>query len=69
MDPDSEPIEEVEGSCHSIYEASYQEIERNQNPLLRASKIAKRIKFDRRIDMKERKHLKSRYNIIIFRLR
>ena len=35
----------------------------------RAHKLSKRIKYDKRIDIGERRHLQQRLNIISFRLR
>ena len=45
------------GDNESVYEETYQNIKKSSNPLWRAHKLSKRIKYDRRIDIGERRHL------------
>ncbi len=53
----------------SVYEHTYQKISEKLHPLLRAAKLTKRIRKDKRITMQQRKALKARRNIIMFRIR
>ena len=62
-------VEETIASDDSVYDHSYQHISNRQHPLLRIHKLSKRIEKDKKINNRERKALKSRRNIIAFRLR
>ena len=56
-------------SDDSVYDSTYQNINKQEHPLLRASKLTKRIRKDKRITHEQRKALKARRNIITFRLK
>ena len=56
-------------SDDTVYESSHQEISKHQHPMLRAAKLTKRIRKDARISQAQRKALKTRRNIITYRLR
>ena len=53
----------------SVYESTYQVINKKSHPMLRAFKLTKRIQKDKMITQSTRKALKSRRNIIMFRIR
>lgn len=59
----------AENSDDSIYESSYQNIDKAQHPSLRASKLTKRIKKDKYLTPAKRNALKARRNIITHRTR
>ena len=63
------PLNVVYDSNDSVYEPSQQIICKQQHPLLRAHKLTKRIRRDKRISPAMRKALKTRRNIITFRIR
>lgn len=56
-------------SNDSVYDSTYQNIDARQNPLLRAAKLTKRIRKDKRVTVAQLKSLKTRRNIITFRIR
>ena len=56
-------------SNDSVYDSTYQDIDARQNPLLRAAKLTKRIRKDKRVTVAQLKSLKTRRNIITFRIR
>ena len=53
----------------SVYDETYQEINKRQHPMLRTYKLSKRIRKDKRMSNEQRKALKTRLNIIQFRIR
>jgi len=59
----------VYNSDDSVYDSTYQVISKQQHPLLRAAKLTKRIRMDKRLSQVQRKSLKTRRNIITFRIR
>ena len=63
------PLNVIYDSNDSVYDASQQIICKQQHPLLRAAKLTKRIRRDKRISPAMRKALKTRRNIITFRIR
>ena len=56
-------------SDDSVYDNTCQLIPKQEHPLLRASRLTKRIRKDKRINQQQRKALKARRNIITFRIR
>ena len=56
-------------SDDSVYDSTYQVINKQHHPLLRAAKLTKRIRKDKRLTTAQRKALKARRNIITFRIR
>ena len=67
-DEDSE-ASKSDSSDESVYDSTYQEIDTRQHPALRALKLTKRIRKDKRITRTERKALKQRRCIIEYRMR
>ena len=63
------PRDVVYRSDDSVYDSTYQNINKLQHPLLRAAKLTKRIRKDQRITQAQRKALKARRYIITFRIR
>ena len=63
------PEDLIYNSDDSVYESTYQVINKQQHPMLRAAKLTKRIRKDKCVTQAERKALKARRNIIMFRIR
>ena len=63
------PEDLIYNSDDSVYESTYQVINKQQHPMLRAAKLTKRIRKDKNVTHAERKALKARRNIIMFRIR
>ena len=53
----------------TVYDPTYQDFEKREHPMLRAYKLNQRIRRDMKISRDQRKALKTRRNIICFRMR
>ena len=68
-DKDGFEMKIAENSDDSVYESTYQNIDKAQHPSLRASKLTKRIMKDKHLTPAKRNALKARRNIITHRRR
>ena len=69
VESNDSPLNLEYDSDDSVYDSTYQNINKQEHPLLRAAKLTKRIRKDKRITHEQRKALKARRNIITFRLK